>query len=160
MNQPQNKSEKPIFSLHSIGAVRQKGDRVFIEIFPGYISGLQELDDFSHVQVFWWFDRFDDPESRKTLVFDKMPFEAPSLGIFASRAPMRPNPIGLSTVEVVSVDREAGRIFIKAIDAYDNTPVLDVKGYLPSYDRVRDVGVPEWAKGWPDWLPEGGIGLE
>lgn len=90
----------------------------------------------------------------------RMPFEAPVLGVFACRAPMRPNPVGLTTARVLHVDRDAGRVEIADIDAYDGTPVLDLKAYMPFCDRVRSVRVPDWAAGWPQWMPEDGLGLE
>ncbi|MDZ7739067.1 MAG: TrmO family methyltransferase [Bacteroidales bacterium] len=94
------------------------------------------------------------PDSRK------MPFDAPILGVFASRAPMRPNPIGLTTAKIVRVDHDEGWVQVADVDAFDGTPILDMKGYLPHCDRVRNVRVPAWAAYWPDWVPEEGLGLE
>jgi tRNA-Thr(GGU) m(6)t(6)A37 methyltransferase TsaA len=160
MKNKSGKKQPKNFSITPIGYIERLHGKVQISILPQFILGLKGLEGFGHAQVFWWFDQFDDPQSRETTRFDKMPFEAPSLGVFACRAPMRPNPIGLSTVRILQVDQEQGIVTISEIDAYEKTPVLDIKGYLPSYDRVRNVRVPQWAEDWPQWLPEKGIGLE
>jgi tRNA (Thr-GGU) A37 N-methylase len=73
---------------------------------------------------------------------------------------LRPNPIGLSTVKLLKVDHRRGVVEIADIDAFDGSPVLDIKAYLPHCDRVKHVSVPAWAAGWPDCLPENGLGLE
>ena len=88
------------------------------------------------------------------------PFEAPRLGVFASHAPFRPNPIALSTVKIVAVDEAAGVVEIKKIDANEGSPVLDIKPYLPFYSRVESPRVPEWASRWPGRMPEDGVGLD
>ncbi|MGD2104452.1 MAG: TrmO family methyltransferase [Anaerolineae bacterium] len=80
--------------------------------------------------------------------------------MFASRAPARPNPIGLTTARIIRVDQDQGQIEIADIDAFYGTPILDLKGYLPHCDRVRHVRVPDWASLWPQWLPEDGLGLD
>jgi tRNA (adenine37-N6)-methyltransferase len=153
-------AESTQYHVFPIGRVRREDGRTFLDILPAFAPGLKELADFSHVQVFWWFNRFDDEESRQTTQFDRMPFEAPTLGVFACRAPMRPNPIGLTTAKILHIDQETGIVEIADIDAYDGTPILDLKAYMPSQDRVRSVHVADWAADWPQWLPEDGLGLE
>ena len=148
------------YQFSPVGFIRRDEGSVSIEIVPVYKPALKELETFSHAQVFWWFSEFDDESSRQTTQFDKMPFAAPPLGVFSCRSPMRPNPIGLTTVKILDVDHDQGSIKIADMDAYDGTPVLDIKAYMPHCDRVKEVQVPEWAAGWPDWLPENGLGLE
>ena len=160
MKNSQDKNSNNQFYFQPVGFVRRENDRVLIKILPENIPALKGLEGFSHVQVFWWFDHFDDEESRRTKQFDKMPFDAPSLGVFACRAPMRPNPIGLTTAKIIQIDQEKGVVEIANIDAFDGTPVLDLKAYLPSCDRVKNFRVPEWAAQWPEWLPEDGLALE
>ena len=88
------------------------------------------------------------------------PFDAPRLGVFASKAPTRPNPIAISTVRITRIDHERGLIETPRIDALDGTPILDIKPYLPFYDRVASPGVPGWASRWPQWMPEEGVELD
>lgn len=153
-------SRKSKYTLIPVGHVQRKNEKISIEILPGYCLALKELETFSHVQVLWWFSEFEDEESRKTTQFDKTPFKAPPLGVFACRSPLRPNPIGLTTARIIKVEHDKGIIEIAGIDAYDGTPVLDLKAYMPHYDRVREVQLPDWASDWPEWLPEDGSGLE
>lgn len=155
----QVQTSKP-FELTMVGIVCREDESVGIEILPAFRPALKELETFSHAQVFWWFSKVDDSRSRQTTQFEKMPFAAPRLGVFACRSPLRPNPIGLTTVRILGVDPGQGWIEIADIDAYHGTPVLDIKAYLPHCDRVKEVKVPAWAAAWPDWLPEEGLGLK
>lgn len=148
------------YEISPIGFIRRSNDQTTIEILPEYSPALKELETFSHIQIIWWFSEFDDPTSRKTTQFDKMPFEGPALGVFACRSPMRPNPLGLSTAKILGIQHTEGMIKIADIDAFEGTPVLDIKAYMPSCDRVKEVIVPDWMSDWPEWLPENGLGLE
>ena len=148
------------FTVKAVGYIRRKDQETFINFLPEYKPALKELETFSHVQILWWFSEFDDENSRKTTCFDKMPFEAPPLGVFSCRSPMRPNPIGLTTAKIIAVDQDKCRVQIADMDAFDETPVLDLKAYMPSCDRVKDPKVPEWMEDWPEWMPEKGLGLE
>lgn len=155
-----NKSSESNMQIFPIGTIRRKDKGKFIEIFEKFKPGLKELEQFSHVQILWWFTQFEDDQSRETVKFDKVPYDAPPLGVFACRSPLRPNPIGLTTAKILAVDHDNGTVQIGDIDAFDGTPVLDLKAYIPMMDRVETVRVPKWAEEWPDWIPEEGIGLE
>lgn len=76
------------------------------------------------------------------------------MGIFATRSPMRPNPIALTAVEIINIDYQKGIIQIAYIDANDNTPILDIKPYTPSLDRIENPGVPKWCCHWPKSLEQ------
>ena len=76
------------------------------------------------------------------------------MGVFATRSPIRPNPIALTTAQVINIDYEKGIIQVAAIDANDNSPVLDIKPYTPSLDRVEVPDVPKWCSHWPKSLEE------
>jgi len=82
------------------------------------------------------------------------------MGVFACRSPVRPNPIALTTAQVLNVDHQKGQVEIVNIDAFDDTPLIDLKPYIPVCDRVEKVGVPPWSADWPQWLPKEGMGLE
>ena len=71
------------------------------------------------------------------------------MGIFATRSPARPNPLALTAAEVLQLDLKKGIIRIDYTDANDGTPVLDIKPYTPSMDRVESPKVPEWCGHWP-----------
>ena len=138
------------YEVHEIGTISNNGDEVFIKIAQQYIPALKALDGFSHLQVIWWFSDFDYESARAVLDVDKPYTKAPGqMGIFATRSPLRPNPIALTVVEVIHIDYESGIIQVGYIDANDGTPLLDIKPYTPSYDRVETPKVPNWCSHWP-----------
>jgi tRNA (adenine37-N6)-methyltransferase len=141
------------FAVNPVGAIRHSGDGMYIQISEEFIPALKELEGFSHLNVLWWFHEHDTPEARGILEVEA-PYRTspPSLGIFATRSPVRPNPIALSTVQVISIDYDKGTIGIAYIDAHDHTPVLDLKPYTPSLDRVEHPAVPDWCSHWPKSL--------
>ena len=94
-----------------------------LEVLPEYAEGLFDVDGFSHLYVIWVFDRAGGFELVGTPPCDDRPH-----GIFASRAPRRPNPLGLTVVELVR--REGSTLHLRGIDMLDGTPVLDIKPYL------------------------------
>ncbi|MGL5512507.1 MAG: SAM-dependent methyltransferase [Sporomusa sp.] len=138
------------FQVKAIGKISISTIGMCIELEPKYIPALQALDGFSHVNVIWWFSDFDTEEAQSILEIPQPYKNGPDVvGIFATRSPVRPNPIALTAVQVIQIDHEKGLIQIAYIDANDGTPVLDIKPYTPSLDRVETPGVPEWCKHWP-----------
>ena len=152
-------SERTTFQVYPIGFIKRDSGITCIHVMENYRTGLKELETFSHAQILWWCGQTDDEQKRRILQFDP-PFDAPELGVFASRAPVRPNPIALSNVIMKRVDNEKGLIEIRDIDAFDGSPVLDIKPYVPCYCRIAAVTVPSWASAWPESMPEDGIGLD
>ncbi len=145
------------FHVNPVGKISVNEEGMFIEIEPRYIPALQALDGFSHLSVIWWFSDCDTEEARNILETRQPYKKAPDImGIFATRSPVRPNPIALTAVQVVHIDYEKGAIQVAYIDAHDGTPVLDIKPYTPSFDRVETPRVPEWCRHWPKSLEESG----
>ncbi len=145
------------FQVNPIGKISVNEDGIFIKLNAEYIPALQALDGFSHLNVIWWFSDFDTEETRNILETQQPYKKAPAImGIFATRSPIRPNPLALTAVQVINIDYESGIIKIAYIDANDNTPVLDIKPYTPSLDRVELPSVPEWCCHWPASLEEAG----
>ncbi len=143
------------FQVNPIGKISVKEGGMFIELEPKYIPALQALEGFSHLNIIWWFSDFDNEETRSILEAPQPYKKAPAvMGIFATRSPIRPNPIALSTVQVLHINDEKGIIHIPYIDANDGTPVLDIKPYTPSLDRVKNPRVPEWCSHWPMSIEE------
>ncbi|HUT01072.1 MAG TPA: tRNA (N6-threonylcarbamoyladenosine(37)-N6)-methyltransferase TrmO [Phycisphaerae bacterium] len=133
------------FELHPVGTVQKKGAETILRIFDKYAGALKGLEGFSHVWVFWWFDRNDRPEKRGILqVHPRGDQKNPLTGVFACRSPVRPNLIALTLCKVRSVTGNA--VEVEGIDAFDGTPILDLKPYIPSIDAPKD------APGLPDWL--------
>jgi tRNA (adenine37-N6)-methyltransferase len=131
------------YSIQSIGQVTKSSGKTTLKIFPKFRDGLLGLNGFSHVLVFYWFDRNDTPEKRATLRVHPRGNKAnPLTGVFATRSPFRPNLIGLSVCKIKSVD-DAG-ITVDDIDAFDGSPIIDLKPYIPAIDSVPGASVPEW----------------
>jgi tRNA-Thr(GGU) m(6)t(6)A37 methyltransferase TsaA len=96
-----------------------------LEVLPEFAEGLKDIEGFSHIAVIWIFHRAEGYELISTPPSDDKPH-----GVFATRTPRRPNPIGLSVVELIR--REGPRLYLKGIDMVDGTPVLDIKPYTSS----------------------------
>lgn len=136
--------------LTPIGKIENKDGEASIVLEKRYAPALAGLSGFSHVQVLWWFDICDNDRDRSVLVNKKPYVNGPDhMGTFATRSPQRPNPIALSTAQVVYLDEESARVHLAYIDAKDGTPVLDIKPYTPSLDRVEKPAVPDWCAHWP-----------
>lgn len=138
------------FTVHPIGTICHNEEGTFLKLDKTFIPALKALNGFSHINVLWWFSKFDDEQSRSVLQAEQPYKEAPEvMGIFATRSPIRPNPLALTTAEVIHIDYERGLIQLSYHDADNGTPVLDIKPYTPSYDRVENPLVPAWCSRWP-----------
>jgi tRNA (adenine37-N6)-methyltransferase len=140
---------RPVVTLKPIGTVKSIvkeprhggwADVVSrLEIDGEYAAGMKGLEDYSHVTVVYWMNQVDSctitytPQGRK---------DVPEVGIFACRCPTRPNPIAVSTAELVRIDGSV--LTVKGLDALDGTPIIDVKPYTPQYDLRERVRVPYW----------------
>ena len=101
-----------------------------LEIQPEFEPGLLDIEGFSHLYVIWTFDRSAGYDLVGTPPSDNRPH-----GVFATRSPRRPNPIGLTVVELIS--REGPILRVRGIDMLDGTPILDIKPYLSSVAQER-----------------------
>ena len=147
-----------IIELKSIGEVRIVEGVFSLQLKDDYRNALIGVQGFSHLNVLWWAHYLDQPEMRAVLTSEKPYKKGPqTLGIFATRSPLRPNPICLSVVSVMQIDPEQGKILIPYIDAEDRSPILDIKPYHPSTDRVREALVPDWCRHWPESLEDSAI---
>ena len=141
-------------TINPIGTVRAEKGSFWLDIFPKYADGLNQLENFSHINVLWWCHHFDNDKNRKVLQCEQPYQKAPaSVGIFATRSPIRPNPIGLTIVPIINIV-EGGKIYLPYIDAEDGSPIIDLKPYHPATDRVRDLEVPDWCRHWPQWYED------
>jgi len=107
-----------------------------VEIFPEYAEGLKDIEGFSHIILICHF------HLSREWSLEVKPFMDDQLhGVFTTRAPARPNPIGISTVRLVRV--EGNILHIQDVDIIDGTPLLDIKPYVPEFD-MRDVAKTGW----------------
>ena len=133
--------------VHPIGRVEEDESGTRIVLDPAFGPALRGLEGYSHVQVVWWFDRAEDADG----LIERKPYaKGPEeLGVFATRSPMRPNPIAVSSVDIAYVDEEEATLGLYYIDAYPGSPVLDLKPYTPSIDRIESPTTPDWCSHWP-----------
>lgn len=116
----------PLYTMRPVGWIRKTGGRTFIEIDKRYQPALLGVESLKSIQVLYWFDRNDSPEKRAILqVHPRGDPERPLRGVFATHSPFRPNLIALSEVKVLALRDNI--IEIDAIDAFADTPVLDLK---------------------------------
>lgn len=134
-----------MISLQPIGYVRspfQQTDQIpkglgtrhdaegILEVLPEFEAGLTDIEGFSHLYVIWVFDRAKGFELIGTPPADNRPH-----GVFATRSPKRPNPIGLTVVQIVR--RDGTSLHVRGIDMLDGTPILDIKPYLSSIPEEK-----------------------
>ncbi|WP_368744719.1 tRNA (N6-threonylcarbamoyladenosine(37)-N6)-methyltransferase TrmO [Desertibaculum subflavum] len=115
-----------------------------VHVDPAFQPGLQGIDGFSHLILVYWLHLAETPD----LVFTP-PFDARPRGVFATRSPRRPNPIGLSVVAFEGMEAP-GVLKVRYLDCVDGTPLIDIKPYLRTTDAE-----PEAAMGWLGARPEG-----
>ncbi len=96
-----------------------------LEILPQFAAGLKDVEGFSHLFVIWVFDHSEGFE-----LVGKTPIEDQPRGVFATRSPRRPNPIGLTVVELLR--REENLLYVRGVDMLEGTPLLDIKPYMSS----------------------------
>jgi formylmethanofuran dehydrogenase subunit E len=102
-----------------------------IEIFPDYADGLKDIAQRPHLIILYWLDRAD----RHTLTAIP-PHSRKEHGVFATRSPNRPNPIGLAVIDLLGINGD--RLIVRGLDAFEGTPVLDIKPYSPEIDCVKE----------------------
>lgn len=133
---------KPIGIIHSPyhtngeaphqGCLREEISHV--ELFKEFEEGLKDIEGFSHIIVIYWFHK-----SKGYHLIVKTPWDTTPHGLFATRSPNRPCPLGLCVAELVG--REENILKVKGLDALDGTPLLDIKPYIPSLDARTDAKI-------------------
>lgn len=127
---------QPIYASHGRGQV---------EVFREYEAGLKDIETFSHIYLLYLFDRSGEIEFVRPTFLDDVPH-----GIYASRHPCRPNGIGLSVVRLIR--REGNTLVVEGVDMLDQTPLLDIKPYIPKFDAISSA-----SEGWTSgkrWRPK------
>ena len=141
------------FEMHPIGLIHspysekeetpiqgtfRPGGQGRVEVFPEYVEGLKDVEGFSHLLLLYAFDRAGEIELVRPTFLDDLPH-----GLFASRHPARPNGIGLTIVELKR--RDGAILHVRGVDTLDNTPLLDIKPYIPRFDSF-----PHARAGWTE----------
>jgi tRNA-Thr(GGU) m(6)t(6)A37 methyltransferase TsaA len=113
-----------------------------IVIDEEWTEHLDGLDEFSHIMVIFWMHRVPRENRPPTRIHPRGRDDLPLVGLFATRAPYRPNPIGVSVVKLL--DRHDNILKVAGLDAIDGTPVLDIKSYMTPVDKPEDIRMPDW----------------
>ena len=144
-------SELSSITLKAIGIVRndimqpsrQDWKKVVSEIVveSSLTEALDNLEEFSHLIVLYWMHQITTTQL-PTKAHPRGNQELPLVGLFATRSPNRPNPIGKATVRLL--ERQGNVLKVEGLDATDGTPVIDIKPYIPGYDSAPEAKVPPW----------------
>ena len=120
-----------------------------IHVDPPLAQGLQGLAGFSHILVAFFLDRAQgfDPATQ-LLRRPRGREDMQEVGVFAQRTKYRPNPLGITAVQLLGIDGNV--VKVRGLDALDGTPVLDIKPYMPPFDRMDDVKMPPWVGAFMD----------
>ena len=151
-----NGSDLDQISMTPIGFVRRTAaeedtrDRTLVSqviLRSSLTRALDGIEEWSHIYIVYWLHRIQHSK-RQILHFPNDELDELPVGILATRAPIRPNPIGLTLVELVN--REDNVLYVRGLDAYDGTPVLDIKPY-PDWESgrfivVTDFRIPQWLR--------------
>jgi tRNA-Thr(GGU) m(6)t(6)A37 methyltransferase TsaA len=112
-----------------------------LHILPRWADALEGIEEYSHLVVIFWLHRSKRARAARRQLPEGRD-EMPAVGLFATRSPRRPNPIGMSVPRLLR--REETTLWVNGIDAWPGTPILDIKGYAPRDDLRPDATVPEW----------------
>jgi tRNA-Thr(GGU) m(6)t(6)A37 methyltransferase TsaA len=144
---------KPI-EITPIGIVKNTYEKGYLEdyedkiskiiIEPSYKEGLEHLDENSHIMVVFWLNRVEDKGRGILKLYPKKREDLPLTGVFATRSPRRPNPIGIRAVKLLKITDNV--LTVEGLDAFNGTPVLDIKPYSSKHDLVEDAKYPWWVE--------------
>ncbi len=142
------------YGINTIGQIRNVNGKSYIQLeqLPVITS--------SHIKIFWWFHKFDSDLYRGITMCDPPYENAPKTGIFATRSPVRPNPIAMTIARVTRIDQKLKRIYLNGIESFDKTPCVGVCDYNPETDRIPDCQVPKWLEHWPKYLDDQELKVE
>jgi len=136
----QNNMEFKIYPIGVVKKVDEKYSKIILD--EKLIEGLDKLEEYSHIIIMYYLDKVSEKD-RKAVKIQPHHHDIPVLGIFATRFPARPNPIGLHTAKLIKI--EGNILIISKIDAEDDTPLIDIKPYIPKFDRPDEkVKLPGW----------------
>ena len=133
------------FRLTPIGYIKKEGDKAYLEVLPQFAPALLGLEGFTHLWVLYWFHGNDRPAARAVLqVHPRRDLANPLTGVFACRAPERPNPLGLTACRILKIT--GNLLEVAGLDARDGSPIVDLKPYIPQGDSIPEAATPEWVQ--------------
>lgn len=136
------------YHVEQMGLIRNTHGQLYIQ--------LNEMVNITsrYIKIFWWFHKFDADKYRK-ITECSPPYEnAPKTGVFATRSPVRPNPLAMTVARIIKVDKEQKRIYINEIESFDKTPCIGILEYNHDRDCILECKVPKWLSHWPKWYDD------
>ncbi|RDY30094.1 ATP-binding cassette domain-containing protein [Lachnotalea glycerini] len=131
------------YEVSSIGEIRNVNGNNYIQLDNRItITGM-------YITIFWWFHKFDTDKYRGVTECNPPYEDAPRSGIFATRSPVRPNPIAMTVARVIKIDDEKKRIYLNGIESFDKTPCLGISEYDSREHCTYDSSIPKWLQHWP-----------
>ena len=115
-----------------------------IVIDDEFLEALDSIEEFSHIIILYWMHKLDQSQRSVLKVHPRGQQDLPLVGVFSSRSPARPNPIGMTVVRLIG--RENNILKVMGTDALNGTPVLDIKPYIPTHDAKDSAKTPQWVK--------------
>ncbi len=122
------------------GSTGWTDDTSWVILYPEHAKKLEGLDGYSHLIIIYWIHKASEWRMPKDHG------KPPKVRLFATRMPVRPNPVGLSVVQLIDFSPKTGRIKVKGLDALNGSPLLDIKPYIPSFDSISGATLPDWLK--------------
>ena len=133
------------FRLMPLGYIKKEADKAYLEVLPQFAPALLGLEGFTHLWVLYWFHENDRPAARAVLqVHPRRDPANPLTGVFACRAPERPNLLGLTACRILKIT--GNLLEVAGLDARDGSPIVDLKPYLPQGDSIPEAATPEWVQ--------------
>lgn len=134
---------KPIGMIHSPYKIKGEAPRqgylsqeeMLLEIYPSYVEGLKDLSNCSHILLLYWLDK-----ANREILQTTTPFGPEIKGVFATRSPNRPNPIGVCVARKIKI--VANQVTVVGLDAFHGTPLIDIKPYVPAIDQATYKATP------------------
>ena len=136
----------PVGFVHTDAVDKEVRDKTVISkiVFnENFTEALQGIEEFSHLFVLFWFNKVSEQDRKKLKAQPCGRNDMPVIGLFATCTPHRPNPIGLTRVKLLNVQRNV--ITVQGLDAFDGTPVLDIKPF-DHWNKTEDFRIPDWWK--------------
>ena len=132
-------------TVRFIGHVKEREDQIsVIELSEEYCLGLLGIEEYSHLIILYWMHLVDNEGQRGTLYcYPRRDRRSEPRGVFTCRNPSRPNPIGLTVVEFMELD--GCKLRVKGLDAFEGSPIVDIKSYSPLSDAYSDAKIPDWS---------------
>lgn len=131
-----------------LGTIQKSDNTSLLQIDASFDSLVEYLSKGTHIKIFWWFHKFDKPKYKNSWLC-KPPYEnAPETGVFATRSPVRPNSIAMTTAKILSIDLVNQCIIVSKLDCFDDTPLIGVGLYNPMLDNVENFELPKWLAHW------------